>query len=218
MSAPAPKPGFFSRPKVRLVIALVLVVMLFKTRGEDIDVLRADNERLQDTLKKAQKDENVQKAAVAAERDWRRKEVALRSRRLAGEFTRTVLDALVRTHVDHLYLDQVRMQTEPKVSLDLDGRPSEDRATGGMETAGGDHLFQQQVWPSVKVDGTVQKEYTPNPGTTLNAYSTRLKQEVAALKVAGRPVEVGSTSLDRNDKFSLTFRLLAGEGGEGKAE
>jgi len=27
MSAPAPKPGFFSRPKVRLVIARVLVVL-----------------------------------------------------------------------------------------------------------------------------------------------------------------------------------------------
>ncbi|MHC4547195.1 MAG: pilus assembly protein PilM [Planctomycetota bacterium] len=185
--------------------ALLLVVMLFKTRADDIQAVQTANENLDIKLADNQEVLNRQQRAVVAEKDARKKDVALRARRLTGALTRAVIDGLLsnRDKEGHIYL--VRVTTESKkVSLGLGGRPADTRAMRGDEEAKRENLHSQEVWPVIKVEGVMKRD-THDPGGTLNAYYTQLKHHLAATRVEGWEVEMASTSLDRENRFSMTF-------------
>ncbi len=193
-----------------MAAALVFVVLLFNTRSSAIQLLQQNNQELERLLADKKKVEDRQKAALAGEQDARKKEVALRARRLAGDFTRAVHDLLLQNHSEAMYLVMERMETLPKVSLDLLGRPGDTRATMGAEDKA-TGLHEQQVWPVVEVLGVVQPEYAPNPGQTLNTYYARLEAARAGLSIDGCSVKLDTTALDKNNRFTMTFRLLPAE-------
>jgi len=194
--------------------ALVLVVMLFNTRASGIEAWTEANARIVTTVKRKKQELGRQNRAIAAENDARKKDVALRVRRLSGVFARTVLRALYDTHAEHMYLLSFTLESK-KTSFDLEGRPTTTRSALGGETAGGNTIHDQSTWPEVVIDGRVQKEYTSNPGQTLNTYYTALDATVRKLKVEGWPIEMLTTSLDRNNRFTMTFRLKHEEKKEG---
>jgi type IV pilus assembly protein PilM len=185
--------------------ALLLIVMLFKTRGEDAAAYQSANERLDGLAADAARVEQRQKAAVVKEDDARRKEVALRARRLAGAFTRAILDVLndEREEEGHTYL--VRFTSEcKKVSLDLTGRPSGTRAMRDEE-AKKENIHGQEVWPRVVVEGAMKRD-TPDPGGTLNQLYTEIRAALSKVRIDGFEVEMDNTSLDRDYRFTMTFR------------
>jgi len=185
--------------------ALLLIVMLFKSRGADIAAYRAANEKLAVLLADAEDVEQRQKAAVAKENDARRKEVSLRVRRLGGALTRAILDILndEREEEGHTYL--VRFTTEAKkVSLDLTGRPSGTRATAD-DDAKKENIHSQEVWPEVEVQGAMKRD-TPDPGGTLNRLYTEIRGALSKVRLDGLEIEMENTSLDREYRFTMTFR------------
>ena len=192
--------------------ALLLVVMLFNTRASGIEEWQEANKQVELNVGQRKKEITRQERAIKAENDARKKDVALRARRLSGMFTRTILAVL--PEAEHLFLYRFKMESQ-KQSLDLQGRPTKARSAMDGEGSGGDTLHDQHVWPEVVVDGMVQKEYTPNPGQTLNAYYTAVGAALSKLKVEGWPIDMETTSLDRKNRFTMTFRLNHETKGEG---
>jgi len=185
--------------------ALLLIVMLFKSRGADIAAYQASNVRLGVLLNDAEDVERRQEAAVARENDERKKELVLRARRLSGAFMRAVLDALndEREEEGHTYL--VRFTTDSKkVSLDLTGRPSGTRASGD-EDAKKENIHGQEVWPEIVVEGAMKRD-TPDPGGTLNKLYTEIRAALAKVRIDGLEIAMENTSLDREYRFTMTLR------------
>ncbi|MDH3591942.1 MAG: pilus assembly protein PilM, partial [Planctomycetota bacterium] len=73
--------------------AIALGVMLFKTRASDIEEVRAANEKLDVVFQRNEKVQKRQNTALANENDVRRREVAVRIRRLPGSFMRAITGA-----------------------------------------------------------------------------------------------------------------------------
>jgi len=192
--------------------ALILVVLLFNTRSSAIAEVQAANNRIAVVKKQHRKTSDWQQRALAQELDARRKEVALRARRLPRDFSRAVLGALFANHAKHIYLRRTTFTTK-KISLDLKGQPTESRSTAGASKEVERNIHGQQVWPEMEVTGVVQKEFTNRPGVTLNDYYTRLKGAIAKLDVEGYKVAMNGTALSGDNTFHITF-TLKGKGKE----
>jgi len=185
---------------------LLLIVMLFKTRGEDIAAYQKANESLAVLAADAEHVEERQQAAVAKEGDARRKDVALRARRLGGAFSRAILDVLndEREEEGHTYL--VRFTSEAKkVSLDLTGMPAGTRASRDDDETKAENLHGQEVWPQIVVEGAMKRD-TPDPGGTLNQLYTEIRAALSKVRIDGLEIEMENTSLDREYRFTMTFR------------
>jgi len=185
--------------------ALILIVLMFQTRASDIAAYQKANEKLGNLKGEQDRTQKNGQRAMEAESNARHKEVALRSRRLAGAFDRAVLALLAEHHVDNIYLERALFSTE-KVSLTLAGMP-EFRASEVKED--GSQILRQQVWPTCEVVGRVQEKYTANPGEAHKKYTTGLIVAAEALDIDGFKVEVAIESLDRNQRFRIVIGLKA---------
>ena len=184
--------------------ALLWVVLLFRDEGGKIEQWKNANKRLEATLGQKKQILQRQEAAVKEEFEARRKEVAIRARRMPQAFARGVLDALYDNHNDpHVTLLRVTQDCK-KVSLGLDGRPSADRATGGSSEEKARNIHGQELWPTIEVEGELRKD-TPNLGATHLAYVTGLKAKVKPLLVEGCEVRVDPTQPDSRNRFTITF-------------
>jgi type IV pilus assembly protein PilM len=196
--------------------ALVLVVLLFKTRADQIEEVRAANKALEGILNDAQRIHNKKESTETIELEWRQKEIALRVRRLPGSFARAVLATLRKSrNSDNIHLTKLDMETAKK-SFDLDGKPGEPQAQLGESDAAKRNVHAQKVWPTIRVEGEIL-EQASNPGAEFVAYVNALKGNVGALSVEGWQVEVKPTSPDSKRRFSLTFEIKmdAAKPGEG---
>jgi type IV pilus assembly protein PilM len=187
--------------------ALVLVVLLFRNRAADIETVRASNVELDQLLGRNRKQQERGDRALRDALDGRKKDVALRARRLGGALLRTVADLVIERHPEHIFLRDFQMRCD-KVSLDIEGRPSVAGA------ADADRIPDQVIWPVVEVTGEVQTEYTPNAGQTLNAYFTELRSGGLPV-VEGWRVEMETTSLNAKNQFQMTFTLKPKEETQG---
>ncbi|MHC4973112.1 MAG: pilus assembly protein PilM [Planctomycetota bacterium] len=185
--------------------AILLIVMLFKTRGEDIAAYQAANEQLAVLAADADEVEERQQAAVTKESDARKKDVTLRARRLGGALTRAVIDILndEREEEGHTYLVRITSDCK-KVSLDLTGRPSGTRASRDDDEKK-ENIHGQEIWPEVVVEGAMKRD-TPDPGGTLNQVYTEIRAALSKVRIDGLEIEMDNTSLDREYRFTMTFR------------
>jgi hypothetical protein len=142
---------------------------------------------------------------VKTELEARRKEVAIRSRRLPSAFARAALGALQECHAaPHITLLRVRQECQ-KVNLGPDGGPSSDRpgaAPTDEEKSMG--LRSQDVWPKLTVEGEMKRD-TPDPGQVLLSYYTALRTKAGGLDVEGFKVFMDPTQLDARYRFTITF-------------
>jgi type IV pilus assembly protein PilM len=194
--------------------ALILVVLLFKTRSDAIESYRAANKELQ----KIEADNNgIRKRKLdteARELDRRQKEIALRVRRLPGAFTRVVLATLRKSHGSRfVYLDKLDLESQ-KRSFDLDGNPGDPQAQLGASEEAKNNVHAQKVWPVITVEGQLLED-TPELGTEFANYVGELKRNLAAVTAEGWKIELKSKSPDRNKRFSLTFEIELAKPGEG---
>jgi hypothetical protein len=194
--------------------ALVLVVLLFKTRADAIESFRTANKELQGTEAKFKKVREWKVSTEAVELDRRQKEIALRVRRLPGAFTRIVLATLRKSHNStFLYLDKLDM-TPQKRSFDLDGNPGDPQAALGSSEEAKDNVHAQRVWPEITVEGQFLED-TPDVGTEFANYVGGLKRNLAGVTAEGWKIEMKSRSPDSNRRFSLTFEIQMAKPGEG---
>ncbi|MCK6459316.1 MAG: pilus assembly protein PilM [Planctomycetes bacterium] len=188
--------------------ALALVVLLFKTRGDAIEEVRAANKGLEGIEAKYKKIGEWKVRTEAEELDRRQKEIALRVRRLPGAFTRAVLGTLRRSHVSkYVYLEKLDMEPE-KRSFDLDGNPGDPQAQIGASEEAKRNIHAQKVWPVITVQGQLVED-TPNVGQVFADYVGELKRNLAGVTAEGWKIELKSTSPDRDRRFSLTFEIQA---------
>jgi cell division ATPase FtsA len=203
------------------VAALVLVVLLFKTRADSIEEFRAANTKLE-AIQSENKDTLSRKAeAEASELDARQKDMALRVRRLPGAATRMVLDTLQDNHTSqYIYLDKVTLNCTRR-TFDLNGKPGEEQATIGLSEEARKNIHAQELWPEIEVEGQMVED-TPNPGGELAEYTNGVLRALSKLGVEGMLVEkeggglesvpwgieMTSTSLDRNKRFTMRFQLV----------
>ena len=188
---------------------VVLAVLLFQSRGQDIEAVLANNEELETEYEQQAKVQKRQNEAVAKLEDSAKRDVAVRARRIPGAFYRAVMKALDENHgAPHIFLERIELETL-KRSLDMDAQPSSDRASGDDDDRA-TNLHDQQIWPEMKVRGSVMPD-APNPGTTLQTYYTKLRGVVQAIRVEGFSVEMDEQSLDSRKGFQVTFRLKAPE-------
>jgi hypothetical protein len=194
--------------------ALVLVVLLFKTRSDSIKSFRAANKELQGIEAKYKKIREWKLSTEAHELDQRQKEIALRIRRLPGAFTRAVLGTLRKSHGSrYIYLDKLDMEPQ-KRSFDLDGNPGDPQAQIGSSEEAKDNIHAQKIWPELTVEGQLLED-TPDVGTEFANYVGELKRNLAAVTAEGWKIELKSKSPDRNKRFSLTFEIQVAKPGEG---
>jgi type IV pilus assembly protein PilM len=191
--------------------ALVLVVLLFKTRADQIEESRAANAKLEE-IKRDNNDIRKQKEkAEADELDMRQKDMALRIRRLPGACVRAVVDALHDSHHSkYIYIDKFLLETK-KMSFDLDGKPGDPQANLGVSEEARHNIHAQTLWPEIQVEGQLLEE-TPNVGQEMLQYYTELKRNLAKIAVEGWKVDLKTTSPDRNKRFSMTFALVPAGG------
>jgi hypothetical protein len=203
------------------VAALVLVVLLFKTRADAIAEFKAANAKLE-AIQGENKDTLSKKVdAEASELDARQKDTALRIRRLPGAATRMVLNTLQDNHTSqYLYLDKVTLDCARR-TFDLDGKPGEAQAAIGLSEEAKRNIHDQELWPEIEVEGQMVED-TPNPGTELADYTNTLlrafstlgvegmlvRKEGGGLEVAPWAIEMTPTSLDRNKRFTMKFQLV----------
>ncbi|MFQ5845322.1 MAG: pilus assembly protein PilM, partial [Planctomycetota bacterium] len=189
--------------------ALVLVVLLFLTRADDIEKVNRANHILAGIEDRSTKVDQRGRKAEAAEQDRRRKEVVLRSRLWGGSFARAVLDLLARHHPENVYVTSFDLRTE-KVALGLDGGRA-DRSDLRLDEGG--PISAQSVWPVVEVKGVVQKT-GPNPTQVYRDYVRNLRGALPA--VDERPIKMDTSILqDRTRRFTLTFSWPSGAGAGG---
>jgi len=185
--------------------ALVLVVLLFRTRSADIAAYQRANEGLNAVQKRFGEILKRQKVAIAEERDARKKAVALNARRIAGAFTRAVLQVLLAHRTsDFIYLERLEMVAN-KVSLDLTGRPGKNRTALGSDAEAKENLHDQHVWPEVTVVGRMKSD-TPNPARKLTSYYAVLAAAIKDLDVGGVGIDMQRTMHDTENRFKITFR------------
>jgi len=187
--------------------ALALVVLLFNSRSDAIEQVKLANAQLDSTVKEKEDVVRRQEKAVARELDARRKEVALRVRRLPPAFARAVLGALYASHTSE-YIHLLRFEQQcKKISLDLDGLPvGEGDARSGEDR----ELFlqRQEVWPEIEVVGEMKRD-TPDRGGTLRSYYANLRSKVGGLEIEGYQVELQTEQLDSRNRFRMTFKPKA---------
>jgi len=190
------------------VAAAVLVFLLFKTRADDIARVTAANARLEASRAENQGVLDRQEQAVARELEARQKELSLRVRRLPGTFTRSVIEALLRSHEsDFIFIDRFDLESR-KVSFGLDGRPGDTRATGGTSTETQDNIHDQELWPEITVEGELTAE-TPDVGAEILRYYTKLKGVCAGITVEEMwKIKVDPSQPDRNNRFRIKFELV----------
>jgi type IV pilus assembly protein PilM len=189
--------------------ALLLVVMLFKTRAADIAAVRAANEKLEDIRRRNEAVLERQKNAVAGELEARQKELALRIRRLPGSFVRAVVDGLFKSQISpYIYLDLFVLEPQ-KVSFDLEGKPGESRAQGVERTK--ENLHDQWLWPEIVVQGQLTED-TPDVGAEILKYYNEVKRALGGVTVEGWKVGIETTSPDRNKRFEVRFKPVPAGG------
>jgi len=189
------------------VAALALVVLLFQSRSAAISEYQEANERLDLVKKKLGTVKVRQEKALAAERDARKKEVAIRSRRIPLEFVRAVMGKVFENHKPNIYLRSYELETS-KTALDLTCAPSQERGSMDREEAAkGDILFDQKVWPMITVVGVLQKQFTQSPGQEHTAYYNGIRTQIGTLSVLGFKVKMEGTGLGSNNEFTMTFTL-----------
>jgi len=186
--------------------ALVLVVLLFKTRADEIAKWQAANKGLDAINKTNQQIRTRKENTEVLELDRRQKEVALRIRRLPGAFARAVIETLTKSHTSkYLYIDKLELDTR-KMTFDLKGQPGETQAQMGTSDEAKQNIHAQKLWPAITVQGQFVED-TPDVGKEFLDYITVLKRNLAAVTPEGWKVEVKPTSPDRNKRFSLTFEI-----------
>jgi type IV pilus assembly protein PilM len=186
---------------------LLLIVLLFNTRSAAIDDIVEANEKLKFIKNKNRKTKEWQDRAQAEEREARMKALAIRSRRYPLAFQRAILGAVFANHSANIYLRRYSMETK-KVSLKPDGAPAEGRgALGGDDPASQGNLHAQNVWPQCEIVGVVQKEFTDNPGKTLNSYYTGVRAAVNKIAFPGMKVVMNETGLGPNNEFTMKFTI-----------
>jgi type IV pilus assembly protein PilM len=193
------------------VAAVVLSVLLFKTRADDIAKVKAANAGLHALEGNYERVKGWKVGTEASELDEREKEVALRIRRIPGAFTLAVLDVLQKSHTSkYMYFDRLDM-TPSKRSFDLNGQPGEKQAQPGAAAGPGDAIRAQELWPELVAEGQFVED-TPNLAGEFPAYIVELKKNLAQVSTASwMPdwrIEVKPTSPDRARRFSLTFELV----------
>jgi type IV pilus assembly protein PilM len=194
--------------------ALALVVLLFKTRADDIAAVNAANDQLRDVAEHNKKILDDQKDTVTKELDARQKEVALRVRRLPGAVVRAVLDALLKTHrSEYIVLERFELESE-KASFDLEGKRTESRASGGTSEEAKNNIHDQFLWPAIFVQG-VLKQDTPDVGSEILAYYTELKRTLQGVQVEGWKIDVSTTMPDKNRHFEMRLAPVAPKPAEG---
>jgi type IV pilus assembly protein PilM len=189
------------------VAALVLVVLLFKTRADQIETFRAANKRLEGEKNQHQKVQTWKQATEAAELDQRQKEVALRIRRLPGAFSRAVVDALQKSRTSrYVWIEKLALDTR-KMTFDLEGKPGDAQAQLGTSDQAKENIHAQTLWPEIEVHGELMQD-TPDIGKEILDYYTGLRRAIGPLLVEGWKVDVETTSPDRSRKFTMRFKLV----------
>jgi hypothetical protein len=187
--------------------AVAFVVVLFKTRADEIATVRAANTTLVAASQDCQRISTNKKDALAAELDARQKEVALRIRRLPGACARAVADTILKSHNSkYIYIEGFTLETK-KMSFDLDGKPGDAQATVGSSEAAKVNIHAQELWPEVVVNGKLQDE-APDPGTESLAYYTEIRRNLKGVVVEGWGIEMENTLLNKEKGFTMTFRLV----------
>ena len=192
--------------------ALVLVVLLFKTRGDQIEEFRAANAKLEEIKKQNNGIRNKKDAAEIDELDKRQKDLALRIRRLPGAVVRAIVGALSESHKSkYIYLDKFLLDSR-KMSFDIDdGKPGDPQAKLGVAEEAKRNIHAQELWPEIEVEGQLLED-TPNVGAEILGYYTELRRNLAKVVVEGWKVELKTTSPDRNKRFVMTFALVPAGG------
>ncbi len=194
--------------------ALVLVVLLFKTKADAIEEVRAANKALEGIENKYKRVRDWKTGTEAKELDRRQKEIALRVRRLPGTFTRAVIGALRKSNESkYIYIEKLDMEPE-KRSFDLDGNPGDPQSQIGASEEARKNIHAQKVWPVVTVQGQLVED-TPDVGTVFADYVSALKRNLAGLTAEGWKIDLKSKSPDSNKRFSLTFEIQAVKAAEG---
>ena len=192
--------------------ALLLIVLLFRNESAEIERVQAANEKLKAIFANNEEVLKRQETAVTDELDARRKEVALRIRRISGAFTRKVLQTILETHEsNYIYLERAVLKPE-KMSFDLHGNPGATRATGGVAEEAKYNIHQQELWPQLELFGRLKND-TPDIGRELHGYYTKLHAEIDNLTVEGFRVDMDTTQPDREKRFKVTFKPLVKEKG-----
>lgn len=195
------------------VVALVWIVLLFRSRGDAIETYQAANEQLSAVQKRSENIEDAQKTLLANERDARQKEVALRIRRLSGAFMREILAVVNDVHAAHaefLFVGRVELEcTQEHFSLAR-------RPVKGAGADLGDAIRAQRVWPTLRLTGRIRRE-APDPGGLHNAYTSQLivrvdpddknEAEGRGLFIDGLGVTVNASAPDADNRFEVTFQL-----------
>lgn len=194
--------------------ALVLVVLLFKTRADGIAEFRAANADLEKIQKKNSGIRKRKLTAEADELDRRQKDVALRIRRLPGAFTRAVVDAFYDSHRSkYVYIDKFALDCK-KMTFDRLGKPGDPQAALGISEEAKQNIHAQPLWPEIEVEGQLLED-TPDVGSEALSYTNDLSRALAGVLVEGWAIEMKPTSPDRNKRFSMRFRLVAPKPAEG---
>jgi len=195
--------------------ALLLVVLLFQTRGADIELVQTANARLTAEHQQFKVRDEAGQAAAAKELDARLKEVTLRSRRINGTFALAIFELLEKKHPDkYFYIRRVHIEPE-RVALDLDGIPILKGAGRVSDEGPIKRIHHQMVWPKCEVLGVVQKE-APNAPTRLNNYYQSLKAELPAVR--GFQMKLETESFRNEQEFRMVFSLLVPEKDKKDAE
>jgi len=188
--------------------ALVLIVLLFKTRADSIAEFKTANAELHRILTRNNDTRNRATGAQAKELDGRQKEVALRVRRLPGAFVRAVVDALYDTHSSkYVYIDKFVLNCN-KVTFDLLGKPGEAQSALGVSDEAKRNIHGQELWPEIEIEGQLL-EATPDVGKEQLDYTNNLARALKAIQVEGWAIEMKPTQPDRNKRFSMRLQLVA---------
>jgi len=185
-------------------VALLWVVLLFRDEGGKIDRWKAANAKLDGVAKQQERSLTRQRKAVEDELEARRKEVAIRVRRIPQAFARTVLAALYENHTSP-YITLLRVTQDcKKISFGLDGMPAGDRASGASAEEKARSLHGQELWPTIEVEAELRRD-TPKLGEEHSAYVSALRAKVRDLKVEGFGVDMVPSQPDGRNRFTITF-------------
>jgi len=182
---------------------LVWIVLLFQDVSSKTALVNEKNELLAEADIVVNSKIKKQVEAIKQESDTRHKEVALRSRRLAGILLRKTIAVLGANekYAGGLFIQSIEMETR-KVILDLRGVPvdSGDRAEKGR-------VHQQRIWPEIVVIAEVQRDLIKGSlGDAVNTYQSALQGACGQLDIDGFAVAFEPESL-RGKRFKMTFRL-----------
>ncbi|MFI5402533.1 MAG: pilus assembly protein PilM [Planctomycetota bacterium] len=194
--------------------ALVLVILLFKTRADQIEEFRAQNAKLAQIQKDNNNNRNRKLQAEADEIDRRQKEVALRIRRLPGAFARAVVDALYDVHKSkYVYCDKAFLDCK-KMTFDLEGKPGDPQAALGISEEAKRNVHAQMLWPEMEFEAQLLPE-TPDHGSEALSYTNDVARRLAGVLVEGWAIEMTSTSLDSKKRLTMRFKLVPAKKAEG---